>query len=214
VYKLFCELFRVSILIVDPFTSSLIKGAFWGVSISDTSSIASFGLSGDVILKRWINFTGEDGTFSGEEVAVVVVVGVVVYVVAVVVVMDAAVVLHEVWDGLSNRFIKLSLLNCPSPAAVCIGNLGGSSFSFNWSTGRRGWLPRPILMSGFFFKIVTSTVLASKVAATQVLKADNRKTPLLSLKKPQVLKIAIKSPTSISSRYDSEPGMLFSDDIE
>jgi hypothetical protein len=32
-------------------------------------------------------------------------------------------------------------------------------------------------MSGFFLKIVTSTVLASKIAATQVLKAANKKTP-------------------------------------
>ena len=69
-------------------------------------------------------------------------------------------------------------------------------------------------MSGFFLNIVTSTVLASKVAATQVLKADNRKTPFLSLKKPQILKIATRSPSSKSSRYDNEPGMLLSDDIE
>jgi hypothetical protein len=111
-----CELFRVSIAKVDPFTSSLTKGAFWGLSISDTSSITSFGLSGDVILKRGINFTGKDGTISGgEEAAVVVVVGigVVIYVVVGVVVMDAVAVLHKVWDGLSNRFIKLSLLNFP-----------------------------------------------------------------------------------------------------
>jgi hypothetical protein len=73
-------------------------------------------LSGDVILKRGINFTGKDGTISGgEEAAVVVVVGigVVIYVVVGVVVMDAVAVLHKVWDGLSNRFIKLSLLNFP-----------------------------------------------------------------------------------------------------
>jgi hypothetical protein len=69
-------------------------------------------------------------------------------------------------------------------------------------------------MSGFFLKIVTSIVLALKVAATQVLKADNRKMPFLSLKKPQILKIATISPFLISSRYDSKPGMLFSDDIK
>jgi hypothetical protein len=68
-------------------------------------------------------------------------------------------------------------------------------------------------MSGFFLEIVTSTVLASKVAATQDLKADNRKMPFLSLKKLQILKIATGLPSSIFSRYDSEPGMLLSDYI-
>ena len=57
-------------------------------------------------------------------------VGVVVSVVVVVVVVDATVVLQKLWDGLSNRFIKLSLLNFLWPAAVCIRNLGGSRFSF------------------------------------------------------------------------------------
>jgi hypothetical protein len=74
-------------------------------------------------LIRWINFNGADGTLSGEAAAVVVVVvgiGVVISVVVVVgvVVVDAAAVLHKVWDGLSYRFIKLSLLNFPWPAAV------------------------------------------------------------------------------------------------
>jgi hypothetical protein len=179
----FCELFRVSIVIVDPFTSSLIKDASLGVSISVTSSIASFSLLGGVILKCWLNFTGKDGTLSGEEAAVVVVVFgvvVVVSVVVVVLVVDAAAVRHKVWEGLSNRFIKLSLLNFPCPgAAVCIRNLGGSKFSFNWSVSCQKWgLPRPILMSDFLKKF-TSTVLASKVVATQGPKAANRKIPFL-----------------------------------
>jgi hypothetical protein len=72
-----------------------------------------------------------DGTLSGVEEAAVVEVGaVVVYVAVVIVVVDAAVVEHTLWDGLSNRFIKLSLLKFPWPAAVCIQNRGGSRFSF------------------------------------------------------------------------------------
>jgi hypothetical protein len=82
-------------------------------------------LLGDVILKDRINFTGKDGTLSAEEAAAVVVVVVVgvgvvisVVVVEVVVLEDATAILHKVWDGLSKRFVKLSLLNFPWPAAV------------------------------------------------------------------------------------------------
>jgi hypothetical protein len=80
-------------------------------------------LSGDVILKRWINFTGEDGTISGEEASAVVVVvvdvGAAISVGVGVVVVDAAAILvHKVRDGFSKRFIKLvSLFNSLWPAA-------------------------------------------------------------------------------------------------
>jgi hypothetical protein len=86
-------------------------------------------LPGDLILKRWINFTGKDGTFSGEEaVAVAVGVGVVVSVVIVVIVMDPAVILHKVWDGLSNRFIKLSYSIALGLQQSAYGTLAGPDF--------------------------------------------------------------------------------------
>ena len=111
-------------VVSESFTSSLISGSFSHVSISDTSSIVRLCLSGNKILNFWDNF------FTGEPVGVAVVASVVVAVLVVTVVV-AYVVVASVVGVLSNRHIKLSLLDMPSAPAVSIRNLGGSRFSFH-----------------------------------------------------------------------------------
>jgi hypothetical protein len=152
------------------------------------SSITSFGLPGVEMLNLWANFTGEssEGCLNNGEAAAATA-GVVEGFAGAEPGTGLSVVVVWVWGGLSNKSIKLSLLDCPF-GSVCIRNLGGSSFSFSWAFGRQGCSPTPILISGIFLcgysgkqYVVTSTVLVSKLAATQVSKTQNRKAPLFSL---------------------------------